>query len=111
MDALKGIDTSKLVRVTVLLTASQQISRSWKLLPDRLKVELLTEWFVANGSDLAIEQIIATVPELKIWKINFKVLQLILDFHQTERICGVFKKNCIAFPAYHEVRFDERFRQ
>ena len=42
----------------------------WKLLQDHLDRKIFTMWCVGHRSDLAIEQIITIVPELKMWKEN-----------------------------------------
>ena len=68
MGALKGIASVKLVGITTDGESANTGSNGslWKLPTDRPKVTLLTVWCIAHRSDLAMEQIVATVPGLKI---------------------------------------------
>ena len=42
----------------------------WRLLADQVQRGLATFWCAADQSDLAIESVVNTVPELGMWKSN-----------------------------------------
>ena len=63
-------DEKKLMGITTDGEAANTGRESglWKLLSDQCNINILTFWCFAHRSDLAMESIIQTVPELKIWK-------------------------------------------
>ena len=42
----------------------------WQLLKDKLKRNLITVWCVCHRSDLALESVQSSVPELKYWIVD-----------------------------------------
>lgn len=108
VDALAGSDTTKLIGIT---TDGESANTGkdgglWKLLSNH---QLLTVWCIAHRSDLAMESIIVTVPELKIWKANLKSVATYYrtSFKRTKALSTVLP--CYkAFPAHFDVRFVER---
>ena len=110
LDALTGSDTSKLIGIT---TDGESANTGkdkglWKLLSQALNKNLLTVWCIAHRSDLAMESIIVTVPELKIWKSNLKSVS---TYYRTSskrtKNLSVLLPNCKRFPAHFDVRFVE----
>ena len=110
MDALHGINTSKLVGITTDGEAANTGKNGglWKLLSDKLNMKVLTMGCVVHRSDLAVEQIINGVSELKMWKVNLKS---VATYFRTSAKCTkklhAVKENAKAFPAYFDVRFAE----
>ena len=56
----------------------------WRLLADQVQISLATFWCAAHRSDLAIESVVSTVPELGIWKSN--LLGLVRFFRISRRM-------------------------
>ncbi|KAI0222756.1 hypothetical protein LSAT2_025993 [Lamellibrachia satsuma] len=77
----------------------------WRLLADQVQRGLATFWCAAHRSDLAIESVISTVPELGIWKSN--LLRLVRFFRTPRRMKMLSTKagNVKQFPWHHDVRF------
>lgn len=80
----------------------------WKLLQEFAGKKLMTYWCVAHRSDLAVEQIVDTVPELKIWKSDLIALATYFrtSKNKTKLLNGTFPK-ARKFPKHHDVRFAE----
>lgn len=77
----------------------------WKLLSDSVGKRLLTVWCVAHRSDLAMEAIQNTVPELKIWLAKLK--GLINFFRMSSKRTKALHQLYLqarAFPGYSEIR-------
>ena len=77
----------------------------WRLLADQVQRGLATFWCAAHRSDLAIESVVSTVPELGIWKSN---LQWLVRFFRTPRRMKMLSAqagNVKQFPRHHDVRF------
>ena len=109
MDPLTGIKTPKL-RGSSTDDESAYTGRDrglWKLLADKLNVNLLTMWPVAHRIDLVMQQLVIIVPELRMWKSNLKSVPTYLccSAKRTKELNCV-QENCKAFPAYHEVRWN-----
>ena len=66
---------------------------------------LVTFWCAAHRSDLAIESIVSTVPEMGIWKSN--LLELVRFFRTPRRMKMLLAQagNVSQFPRHHDVRF------
>lgn len=82
----------------------------WKLLADHVKRGILTFWCCAHRSDLAIEEMIATVPELNLWKCN--LISVATYFrtskNRAKKLTEIFPE-AKRFPRHHEVRFAQHF--
>ena len=110
LDALEDTDTSKLIGIT---TDGESANTGkdkglWKLLSNALNRNLLSIWCIAHRSDLAMENIIVTVPQLKIWKSNLKSVSTYYrtSSKRTKKL-SVIQPDCKAFPAHFDVRFVE----
>jgi hypothetical protein len=78
----------------------------WKLLQDAIQRNILTLWCNAHRSDLAFEEIIASVPELRIWLQNLtSVASYFRCSSKRSKLLSEFEENAKKFPKYHEVRF------
>ena len=76
------LEDTKLVGITTdgeLANTGRQ-GGLWRLLADQVQRGLATFWCAAHRSDLAIESVVSTVPELGIWKSNLLGL---VQFSQT----------------------------
>ena len=78
----------------------------WRLLADQVQRGLATFWCAAHRSDLAIESVVNTVPELGIWKSNLLVL---VRFFRTPRkiMLSAQVGNVKQFLRHHDVRFSQ----
>lgn len=80
----------------------------WQLLREQLGKDILTFWCSAHRSDLAIEAVAGTFPELAVWKSN---LLDFISFFRTPRITKLLHKemegreNVKQFPLHHDFRF------
>jgi len=91
------IEPNKLVGITTD-GESGSMSFLWRLMSDHLGRGLLTFWCCAHRSDLAVEQIIRNVLELKVWKVN--VISVATYF----RTSKTDSKNCLTYmPVCKEV--------
>ena len=84
----------------------------WRLLSDRFDRKLLSFWCCAHRSDLAIEQVIDAVPELKIWKASLK--SAATYFRTSSKRTKEFEQLCLTarkFPIHHDVSFAQHFCQ
>lgn len=106
------LEMSKLVGITTDGESANtgRTGGLWKLLSEKLGRELMTFWCCAHRSDLAIEQVIHTVPELKLWKTN---LISVASYFRTsknrlKKLHEIFP-SAKQFPRYHEVRFAQHF--
>eukprot|EP00795_Rhopilema_esculentum_P012123 gene12123-biopygen2276 len=84
----------------------------WKRLSDQCNRNILTFWCCAHRSDLAVESIIQTVPELKIWKSSLTgVAKYFRTSIENTKMLKQVKQDAKQFPRHHEVRFAEHFLQ
>lgn len=106
------LDRKKLVSVT---TDGEKANTGrygglWKLLEEELNVKILTIWCYCHRSDLAMEDLIDLVPELRIWKANVLECSSFFrnskchtrDLHDFASSIGI---KSLEFPCHHEVRF------
>lgn len=84
----------------------------WKLLEEDLNRKILTIWCNCHRSDLALEDLINSVPELHIWKTN--VLECATYFRTSKNrtkdlhnFAGLIGIKSLEFPQHHEIRFAE----
>ena len=109
-----GANRDKLSGITTDGEAASTGKKSglWRLLIDQFERELLTFWCCAHRSDLAVESIIVSVPELKIWKVN--VVGLATYFRTSSKRTKSLRNFCAdsrQFPRHHEIRFAEHMLQ
>ena len=80
----------------------------WKRLEDHVERKLMNFWCACHRSDLAMEDMEASVPELKAWKSN---LLSIPEYYHKSAVRTKKLKNFLptmkAFPSYHNVRFSQ----
>ena len=78
----------------------------WKRLADCAGHELMNFWCACHRSDLAMEDMEASVPELKMWKSN---LLSIPEYYHESAVRTKSLKTLLptmkAYPTYHNVRF------
>lgn len=111
-----GLCTDNLVRVTTDGEAANigKNTGLWKLLQDHVGHKLLTVWCTCHRSDLAMESVISSVPEMKIWLMN--LTSIASYFHTAPLKTKLLKqkfgeeKKFVTFPKYFEVRFAEHTR-
>ena len=104
LDLTGGKDT-KLVRVTTDGDSANTGRQGGHLLADQVHRGLITFWCAAHRSDLVIELVVSTVPELGIWKSN---LLGIVQFFRTPRRMKMLSAqtgNVKQFPRHHDARF------
>lgn len=106
------LDLKKLVSVT---TDGENANTGrkgglWKLLEEYLNRKILTIWCSCHRSDLALEDLIVSVPELRVWKANVLYCSSFFrtsknhtkELHDFAQLIGI---NHLQFPCHHEVRF------
>ena len=103
-----NVDTEKLVGVTTDGESANTGKKGglWKLLKDHVGRDILTAWCVCHRSDLALESLLAEVPELPIWLSN--LLALVNSFRTSPRRTKLLHQEderCLTFPKHFEVRF------
>ena len=80
----------------------------WKRLEEHVERKLMNSWCACHRSDLAMEDMEASVPELKAWKSN--LLAIAEYYHRSGIRTKALKKilpTMKAFPSYHDVRFSQ----
>jgi hypothetical protein len=103
-----GASLDKLIGVTTDGEAANtgKSKGLWKLLQDFSGKTLLTFWCAAHRSDLALEEIISTVPELKRWSSEcVSVASYFRCSKNKKKMLHSFIPTAKKFPKYHEVRF------
>lgn len=108
------IDTNKFAGVTTDGESANTGKHGglWRLLSDHFDRKMLSFWCCAHRSDLAIEQVISTVPELKIWKANLKsVATYFRTSSKRTKELEQISPNARKFPRHHDVRFAQHFCQ
>lgn len=108
------LDRKKLVSVTTDGENANTGHRAglWKLLEEYLNRKILTIWCSCHRSDLALEDLINSVPELRIWKSNVLDCSSFFrtsknhtkELHDCVQLIGI---KHLEFPCHHEVRFAE----
>ena len=116
LTGLKTIEIDKLVMkkkfagVTTDGESDNTGSKSglWKRLEDHVERKLMNFWCACHRSDLAMEDMEESVPELKVWKSN--LLSIPEYYHKSavrtkelKKVLPIMK----AFPTYHNVRFPQ----
>ena len=84
----------------------------WKLLQDECGKEILTMWCCAHRSDLAIEEMMSSVDELRIWKAA--LIGVASYFRVSKCKTKLLKDFCPdarPYPRHHEVRFAQHTLQ
>ena len=106
------IDTNKCAGVTTDGESANmgKYGGLWRLLSDHFDSKMLSFWCCEHRSDLAIEQVISTVPELKIWEANLKSVATYFR-SSSKRIKELeqIRPNARKFPRHHDVRFAQHF--
>lgn len=81
----------------------------WRLLQDSLGREILCVWCTCHRTDLAMESIESSVPELKLWKSNLRGIATF--FHVSKARSKLLLKIAdedggipLKFPSFFEVR-------
>ena len=116
LTGLKTIEVDKLVMkkkyagVTTDGEAANTGSKSelWKRLEDHVERKLMNFWCACHRSDLAMEDMEESVPELKVWKSN--LLSIPEYYHKSVTRTKELKKvlpTMKAFPTYHNVWFSQ----
>ena len=77
----------------------------WRLLADQVQRGLATFWCAAHRSDLAIESVVSTIPELDIWKSNLLGLVRFFRTPRRMKMLSAQAGNVKQFPRHHDVRF------
>jgi len=111
-----GLCTDNLVGVTTDGEAANTGKNTglWKLLQDHVGHKLITVWCTCHRSDLAMESVISSIPEMKIWLMN--LTSITSYFHTAPLKTKLLKqkfgeeKKFVTFPKYFEVRFAEHTR-
>ena len=106
-------DEKKLIGITTDEEAANTgcDSELWKLLSDQCNINILIFWCCAHRSDLTIESIIQTIPELKIWKLSLTGVATYFRTSTVKKMLKKAKQYAKQFPRHHEVRFAEHFLQ
>ena len=82
----------------------------WKRLEDNVGHKLINFWCACHRSDLAMEDLEASVPELKVWKAN--LLSIPEFYHRSSvrrKVLQTVLPTMKAYPSYHDVRFEAGF--
>ena len=77
----------------------------WRLLADQVQRGLATFWCAAHRSEIAIESVVSTVPELGIWKSNLVGLVRFFRTPRRMKMLSAQAGNVKQFPWHHDVRF------
>ncbi len=114
-----AIPASKLAGITTDGEAAntERNAGLWKLHRDYLGRDIVTVWCTCHRTDLAVESIEASVPELVLWKANLKSVATF--FRLSKRRTKLLEKyanedatsSARSFPCFLEVRFAEHLRQ
>ena len=83
----------------------------WRLLADQVQRGLATFWCAADRSDLAIESVVNTVPELGMWKSNLLGLVRFFRTPRRMKMLSAQAGNVKQFPRHHDVRFAQNEQQ
>ena len=78
----------------------------WKRLEDNVGHKLITFWCACHRSDLAMEDLEASVPELKVWKAN--LLSIPEFYHRSavrRKVLQTVLPTMKVYPSYHDVCF------
>jgi hypothetical protein len=80
----------------------------WKRVEEYVGCPILSVWCACHRSDLAMEDLERSIPELKIWKINISSLaQYYRASAKRTKALNNIMTNMKAFPQHHEIRFAE----
>lgn len=116
-DALKGVNITDFKKIVGLSTDGESANTGkknglWAKMESFVGRPIINYWCVCHHSDLAMEDLFSTVPELKLWHAN------VLELSKFYRASGVRTKElrCInsnikSFPSHHEVRFAQHLVQ
>ena len=106
LDLTGGKDT-KLVGVTTDGESANTGRQGglWRLLADQVQRGLAAFWCAAHRSDLAIESVVSTVPDLGIWKSNLLGLVRFFRTPRRMKMLSAQAGNVKQFPRHHDVRF------
>ena len=106
-------DTSKLMGITTDGEAANTGRNSglWQRLQEHISHKVLTMWCTCHRSDLAMESVEASVPELSHWKTDVTAVATYFraSKSRTKRLKEAGAK--LSFPAHFEVRFAEHLLQ
>ena len=84
----------------------------WRRLEQYLGHQTINIWCACHRSDLAMEDVIRSVPELKIWKMN---VTAVATFYRSSGLSTKELKKIIPrmkiFPGHHDVRFAQHLIQ
>lgn len=82
----------------------------WKLLENELNRKILTIWCLCHRSDLALEDLFKSVPELRVWKTN--VLDCLKFFRtskchtkELQEFAKLIWIQSLECPRHHDIRF------
>jgi hypothetical protein len=105
-----NVDTKKCTGITTDGESANTGKKGglWRLLNDHFAREVLTVWCCTHRTDLATEDIMNAVPELKAWKSELKSVATF--FRTSKNHTKMLEKefpDARKFPRHHDVRFAE----